>query len=301
MIKKVSFLFFGICFCLLIWSGNAFAQTPVCEKNSDGEVLDDFPGDGNAGSCQMPALYYEYTFQGFAVCKGFPILGSFANCQDLNVTPTQIVITPDSSSSLNGLLPLPGEYTHSVTRTSPGMKLSGYIEYQRPQLGGNAPGTNNWSTGRYCQLKPEDIVFSEVNAENFTYSTAFTYCQSTPFNESELTSPTLRLDDFRLSSDYQATNNPSFSEDYDFNAAALNGDLKLAATGAEVESLLLVSKLPAPLIVTDNHSTLEFTMSLEKGLSNHRVCTLNPATLNDPKCLVAYIWMGSTSLRVRSY
>lgn len=308
MIKKVSLISFGICLSVFFWNGKASAQTtPACQTDN-GAVVDDYPYNlvetNRQGACQTSANYYEFFFKSFLVCKGFPILGTFSNCQDMEITPTSVTITDESSSSINGILPLPGTYTYSVSMVSPEIKVAGAVEFSRPQLAGAAPGTNNWSSGKYCQQKPGNFIFSQVVAENYDWNTGNTYCRNTPFTEAEITPSTLTLDDFLLvGSQYRATNHETFDPTKDFNAVALDSDNQIATSGEDVESLFLVQKLADPVVVEPEHNTIEFTFSLERGLANSRACTLNnqldPETY--PTCLLTWFWMGGSNMRLRTY
>lgn len=288
---------------IILAGGESHAQTPPPECTTEnGVVVDDYPisNPGRAGPCQSRASYYEFFFETFMVCTGFPELGTFSNCQDLEITPTAVKITETSATSVAGMLPLPGAYTYSVSLVSPEIKVAGMVEFETQQMAGAAPQTTGFSFGRYCQQKPETFVFSEVVAESFDETVGNTYCQTTPFAESEITPSTMILDDFIFSSDYRATNHLEFDPSQDFNAVAINSDGQIATNGPEVESLLLVTKLKEPLIVKPSDNTIEFTYSLERGLANERFCPPGGYG-NGANCLLAWFYMGGTNARVRTY
>lgn len=301
-------------FCLLLLAsaalpiGGAHAQTtPICQTE-DGAVIDDYPynqvDSGRAGACQTPATYYEFYFKRFLVCEGFPVLGTFSNCQDLEIAPTAVKITDQSSSSIQGVLPLPGRYTYSVSLVSPEVKVAGAVTFQNPQLAGAAPGTSSWSSGKYCQQKPGNFIFSQVVAENYDQNTGNTYCRNTPFTDAEITPSTLTLDDFLLvGSEYRATNHETFDPSKDFNAVALDANNQISTRGEDVESLFLVQRLNDAVVVEPDHNTVEFTFSLERGLANSRVCSLDNGgdPENNPTCLLTWFWMGGSNMRVRTY
>ena len=280
-------------------------EYPACDISS-GFISDDdlLNSPGQWGVCQSPASYYEFFFKNFLVCKGFPELGTFSNCQDLEISPISVKITGNSASSINGVLPLPGEYTYSVSLVSPEIKVAGTVNFESPQLAGAQPGTDNWSVGKYCQQKPGNFIFSQVQAENYDWNTGNTYCRDTPFTEEEITPSTLTLDDFLLvGSEYRATNYETFDPSYDFNAVALDGNNRIATRGEDVESLFLVQKLQQPVIVKPEDTTIEFTFSLERGLAHQRNCTLNNGgdPVNNPSCLLTWFWMGGSNMRLRTY
>jgi hypothetical protein len=311
MIKKVMFLFFGICLGVFFWNGSASAQTtPICQSEN-GIVIDDYPYNlvetNRQGACQTSADYYEFFFKTLLVCEGFPILGTFSNCQDMKITPTSVIITDESSSNLDGVLPLPGTYTYSVSMVSPEIKVAGAVEFSRPQLAGAAPGNsgpNNWSSGRYCQQKPGNFIFSQVVAETYNADTGNTYCRNTPFTQSEISPSTITLDDFLLvGSQYRATNHETFDPSKDFNAVALDANNQISTRGEDVKSLFLVQKLTEPVVVEPQHNTIEFTFSLERGLANNRACNLNNQgdPENIPTCLLTWFWMGGSNMRLTTY
>jgi len=281
------------------------ASADTCQSEN-GAVVDDFPYNeaNRQGACQTPASYYEFFFKTFLVCEGFPILPSLSNCQDIKITPTAVKIKGDSSTSMDGLLPLPGTYTYSVSTVSPVVKVAGAVTFESVVLAGAAPGTDSWSSGRYCQQKPGNFIFSEVVAESYDWHTGNTYCRSTPFTEAEITPSTITLDDFLLvGSQYRATNHPTFDPSQDFNAVAITSDNQIAQAGSEVESLFLVQKLAQPVNILPSHNTIEFTYSLEQGLANSRSCTLGGDVddLDSATCLLTWFWMGGTNTRFRTY
>ena len=117
MINKIIFSCLFLCLFIIFIPNEAKSTTyPACDI-SQGSVSDNYPIDTptREGACQSPATYYEFFFQTFLVCDGFPILGTLSNCQDMEITPSAIKITNDSTTSLSGTMPLPGEYNYSVS------------------------------------------------------------------------------------------------------------------------------------------------------------------------------------------
>jgi len=306
MINKLIISGLFLCLFIIFIPNEAKSETYSACDISSGFISDDdlLNSPEQWGVCQSPASYYEFFFKSFLVCKGFPELGTFSNCQDLAISPTPVKITGSSASSIDGVLPLPGEYTYSVSLVSPEIKVAGTVQFESPQLAGAQPGTNNWSSGKYCQQKPGNFIFSQVQAENYDWTTGNTYCRDTPFTEEEITPSTLTLDDFLLAgSVYRATNNDTFDPSYDFNAVALDANNQIATRGEDVESLFLVQKLQQPVIVKPEDTTIEFTFSLERGLAHQRNCTLNNGgdPENNPSCLLTWFWMGGSNMRLRTY
>jgi hypothetical protein len=306
MIKKFIFVFSLLILFFFAGSEDIKAERyPACDMSSGVISDDDVLGAPEQwGVCQSPASYYEFFFKNFLVCTGFPELGTFSNCQDLEISPTSVKITNNSVSSIDGVLPLPGQYTYSVSLVSPEIKVAGTVQFESPQLAGAQPGTDNWSTGKYCQQKPGNFIFSQVQAENYDWNMGNTYCRDTPFTEEEITPSTLTLDDFLLvGSEYKATNNDTFDPSYDFNAVALDANNQIATRGEDVESLFLVQKLKQPVTVSPDDTTIEFTFSLERGLAHQRNCTLNNNgdPENNPSCLLTWFWMGGSNMRLRTY
>jgi hypothetical protein len=301
MINKLIFSCLFLCLFIIFIPNEAKSTTyPACDI-SQGSVSDNYPIDTptREGACQSPATYYEFFFQTFLVCDGFPILGTLSNCQDMEITPSAIKITNDSTTSLSGTMPLPGEYNYSVSIVGTEVKVAGSVEFTTPQMAGAAPGTNTWSFGQYCQQKPDRFVFSEVS-NAYDWNTGNTYCQNTPFTEEELTPSTMVLDDFTLGDGYLATNHSSFDPTEDHNVVVLNQANEIAQNAGEAEKVLIVQKMPQPLIIRSDHTSIEFTYSLERGLANYRTCPVGGVGLGQD-CLLGWFWMGTTNATVRTY
>ena len=108
------------------------------------------------------------------------------------------------------------------------------------------------------------------------------------------------LDDFTLGDGYLATNHSSFDPTEDHNVVVLNQANEIAQNAGEAEKVLIVQKMPQPLIIRSDHTSIEFTYSLERGLANYRTCPVGGVGLGQD-CLLGWFWMGTTNATVRTY
>ena len=233
---------------ILVVSQLSFAADPVCTVSS-GKITD-------TSDCRSEADEYTLYLYDIGLCTSEPTPGNLSSCSFWGVEPGYFTMTPQSTTDLSISNEVKnGTYRWFVTVQSQQIGLKASKRFSSSLNGNTASGEFCWTRGYTYNL----LGWDTSNRSEWTAECGSAFPSSIPKNtinydsltrHSFLASGTKTLPSGKTGKMYLTKADASFSS---------------AISASEVERLLWVSQLDAPITISDKRKTFSMTIDRSMG------------------------------------
>ena len=267
--RKSSFAFAVSLFLFLGLADRASAQ---CSVNENGQHIISTPGQM---LCRTEATRIRYEVIEVGLCPSLPTINTSTNntaqtCQQVINSPGQVDFSSGSNFEVRNLQrPDTGEYRFAYYRISPLAEFQGGFEFASEATGGTIDGESGSSTGNFCTAPDYEFNLDHI----YTSGSNASFCSPTQSEEklaavnvvnffSNSFQPVMSVPDSQIGTVVFAND-----ADADQNAYLLNSSAKLAASRADVNSMVLILRQENPVVISPERSSLILDINLSDAIN----------------------------------